>query len=126
MGPGLIHFWSIVSAYRLVGQAIVVLSPVLEPAAFQAGPPAPTSSAFPKSEGRLTLNLGCTGIGFSDPARVGTAQQLGLPFGLQETSYKKFGPRSGFAWRPFGANRTVLRGGYGIFLWEVGIRLISK
>ena len=30
-------------------------------------------------------------------------------------SYKKFSPRLGFAWRPFGGTRSVVRGGYGIF-----------
>ena len=61
-----------------------------------------------------------TGVGFANPAEVGTAQQLGLPFSLQDTSYKKFAPRFGFAWRPFGGTRTVVRGGYGIFYgaWE--------
>ena len=61
-----------------------------------------------------------TGVGFSDPTKVGTAKQLGIPYALAETSYKKLAPRFGFAWRPFGGNRTVLRGGYGIFYgaWE--------
>jgi hypothetical protein len=31
------------------------------------------------------------------------------------TPYHTFAPRFGFAWRPLGGNRTVVRGGYGIF-----------
>jgi hypothetical protein len=60
------------------------------------------------------------GVGFANPSSVETSQQAGIPFSLQETSYRKFAPRIGFAWRPTGGNRTVLRGGYGIFFgtWE--------
>jgi len=60
------------------------------------------------------------GVGFANASSVETSQQAGIPFSLQETSYKKFAPRFGFAWRPFGGNRTVQRGGYGIFYgtWE--------
>jgi len=34
---------------------------------------------------------------------------------LFEARYKNFAPRFGFAYRPFGSNRTALRGGYGIY-----------
>ena len=46
---------------------------------------------------------------------VGTASQYGLPQSLVYPDYKCFAPRLGFAWRPFGGMRTVLRGGYGMF-----------
>jgi hypothetical protein len=55
------------------------------------------------------------GAGFTNASSVETAQQAGLPDSIQYTSYKKFAPRLGVAWRPFGGNRTVVRGGYGIF-----------
>jgi hypothetical protein len=31
------------------------------------------------------------------------------------TDWNNFGPRFGFAWRPFGLQRTVVRGGFGVF-----------
>ena len=46
---------------------------------------------------------------------ITTAAAAGLPQSIVKTNYKDFAPRFGFAWRPFGSNRTVLRGGYGIF-----------
>jgi len=60
------------------------------------------------------------GVGFTNASAVETAAQAGLPSSLQYTSYKKFAPRFGFAWRPYGGNHTVLRGGYGLFYgtWE--------
>lgn len=39
----------------------------------------------------------------------------GLGTYLWNWDKKTFGPRFGFAWRMFGTNETVLRGGYGIF-----------
>jgi hypothetical protein len=54
-----------------------------------------------------------------------TTQQLdyagvnGYPKTLFDTNWKKFSPRFGFAYTPFNDNRTVVRGGYGIFVLPV-------
>ena len=47
--------------------------------------------------------------------RVTTADALGLGRRLIDTDWNNFAPRVGFAWRPFGSTRNVIRGGWGIF-----------
>jgi len=63
--------------------------------------------------------LGCTPVLGADAvmpcAPVEYANQLGLGRGLREFYKKDFQPRIGFAYRPFGNSKTVLRGGFGIF-----------
>src|SRR5262249_29274934 len=43
------------------------------------------------------------------------ASAAGLPETIVRTDWNNFAPRFGFAWRMVGNNKTVLRGGYGIF-----------
>jgi len=50
-----------------------------------------------------------------------SAHDAGYPTALIHVNPLRFSPRIGFALRPFGNDRTVIRGGYGIFY--TGIRL---
>ena len=43
------------------------------------------------------------------------AKDVGLPEGLRTTDKNNVNPRLGVAWRPFGDNRTVIRGGVGMY-----------
>ncbi len=44
-----------------------------------------------------------------------TADVVGLDETLRRTDKNNFNPRLGVAWRPFGDNRTVVRGGFGMY-----------
>jgi hypothetical protein len=50
------------------------------------------------------------------PTPILTAAQAGIPQSLRYSVKTDFAPRFGVAWRPFGDDKTVLRGGFGRFI----------
>jgi hypothetical protein len=60
------------------------------------------------------------------PTPVLTAAQAHIPSALRFTDHTDLGPRIGFAWRPYGRDKTVLRGGWGRFIESpLGFALVS-
>jgi hypothetical protein len=60
------------------------------------------------------------------PSPILTAAQAGIPETLRYTDKNDWGPRIGFAWRPYGTDKTVLRGGWGRFIEQpLGFSLVS-
>jgi len=57
---------------------------------------------------QILIDTGLTG-------KAALASDVGLPRSLVYTNWRNFAPRIGFAWRPFGGTKTVIRAGYGYF-----------
>lgn len=66
--------------------------------------------------GAVNPALGCAPVNPALPcAPVELANSAGLGPGLRQFYKRNFQPRMGFAYRPFGDSKTVVRGGFGIF-----------
>lgn len=59
------------------------------------------------------------------PTPILTASQAGLPQSLHYSKKTDFAPRVGFAYRPFGNDKTVIRGGYGRYIETLLSALIT-
>ena len=59
------------------------------------------------------------------PTPIITATKAGIPQSLHYSSKTGFAPRIGFAWRPFGNDKTVIRGGYGKYVETLLSALIT-
>jgi hypothetical protein len=60
------------------------------------------------------------------PTPILTAAEAGIPRTLRYTNRTDFGPRLGFAWRPYGSDKTVVRGGWGRFIESpMGFSLVA-
>jgi hypothetical protein len=57
-----------------------------------------------------------------DLGRIRTADQVGLSDALINADKNNFSPRVGFAWRVGGTDKTVLRGGFGVFHPTVAVQ----
>jgi len=56
---------------------------------------------------------------FPKEVPIVTAAEAGYPRSLRNPDRNNFNPRVGFAWRPWADARTVVRGGYGVFIDEL-------
>ncbi|HWT66082.1 MAG TPA: carboxypeptidase regulatory-like domain-containing protein [Terracidiphilus sp.] len=86
----------------------------------------PVSGAVVVSNSQALAEASTDFVSSIAPTPILTASQAGIPSTLRFTDHSDIGPRIGFAWRPFGNDRTVLRGGWGRFIESpLGFSLVS-
>jgi hypothetical protein len=93
------------------------------------------NSGFTQAFGASVVEQDNPNVGFyaQDEWRVKPSLTLnvGLRYDLQflktiSTDTNNLSPRVGFAWSPFAANRTVIRGSYGLFYDRVPLRALAN
>ena len=78
-----------------------------------------------KVSSRLTLNLGLRYDYESLPSQFANLTNPAYPAtGTKPSDTNNYGPRIGFAYDPYGAGKTVIRGGYGMYFGRVFNSLI--
>ena len=74
----------------------------------------------------LASSVRLTSPPLSRPRPSSLPRRPAFPRALRYTDHTDFGPRLGFAWRPYGNDKTVLRGGWGRFIESpLGFSLVS-
>ncbi len=75
----------------------------------------PDGAIAPAAGFKQSINA-CPGVSTATVCtKIITASEAGLPQGLRTVDYSNWSPRFSFAYRPFAGNKTVLRGGIGVF-----------
>ncbi len=87
----------------------------------------PSGAVATLAPGELANFNACPTAGVANPNATGAAangapctpvvssSQAGLPSGLRTAPKLRFMPRAGFAWRPFGNDKTAVRAGFGMY-----------
>lgn len=114
--------WQVTPSFTLNLGLRYELHPPMHDTGYNSGALLPNYQGNPHQTALVVPNQ--QAVAMADPGLIGsvpntpllTAAQAGIPEALRYTSLSDWGPRIGFAWRPFHNDKTVIRGGYGRFI----------